>query len=314
MMAATASRKATTPAPHPGMDELWKLVKRMRVKEGSKVSLKKYATRYEGSQIDRSAASEIMEEGIRRLARMQDMLYADDKHSVLVVLQAMDTAGKDGAIKHIMSGLNPQGVKVTPFKKPSDNELDHDFLWRHYSALPARGEIGIFNRSHYENVLVSRVHPSILATEKLPGIDPAKGLPASFWKERYHTIRQFEHILSQSGTIIVKFFLHLSKEEQRRRLIARIDDEEKNWKFSSADLAERAYWEHYQRAYEQAISATSTSYAPWYVIPADDKWFSRLSMAAILYRTVESLNLSYPSVNKEQRAALQRAKEELIKE
>lgn len=290
------------------------LIREMKVKEGTKVRLKDYPTRYRGTKIQKASALEIMEFGIRQLSRMQDMLYADDKHSVLIVLQAMDTAGKDGAVKHIMTGLNPQGVKVTPFKRPSDNELDHDFLWRHYSAIPARGEIGIFNRSHYENVLVSKVHPEILAKEKLPGIDPSKPLPKSFWNDRYHAIRQFEQILWQSGTIILKFYLHLSKDEQRRRLIARIDDESKNWKFSAADLAERQYWDQYQRAYEEAIEATSTSYAPWYIIPADDKWWSRLCMASVIYRTVGKLDLRYPEVSKEQKEALQRAKEELIKE
>lgn len=296
------------------LKELKTLVGAMRVEPGEKVKLKQYPTAFTGTTLTKDTAIRIMDEGIEQVSRLQDVLYADDKHSLLIVLQAMDTAGKDGAIKHVMSGLNPQGVKVTSFKRPSDNELDHDFLWRHYQALPARGEIGIFNRSHYENVLVSKVHPEIVAFEKLPGIDATKPLPENFWKERYRVINEFERILVHSGTIVLKFFLHLSKEEQKRRLLSRIDDQEKNWKFSAADVHEREYWDQYQRAYEDAITATSTDHAPWYIIPADDKWWSRLALTTVLHKTVEDLDLRYPTVSEEQLAILAEARTRLVNE
>jgi len=296
------------------LKELKNLVGAMQVKPGEKVKLKNYSTRFNGTVLTKETALRIMEEGINQVSRMQDVLYADDKHSLLIVLQAMDTAGKDGAIKHVMSGLNPQGVKVTSFKRPSENELDHDFLWRHYRALPARGEIGIFNRSHYENVLISKVHPELVANEKLPGIDTSKPLPATFWKDRYRVINEFERILTHSGTIVLKIFLHLSKEEQRQRLLARIDDREKNWKFSVGDVHEREYWDDYQRAYEDAIAATSTSYAPWYVVPADDKWWGRLAITTVLHRAVEELNLQYPTVSSEQLKVLEQARKRLVSE
>lgn len=306
-----AKAGTSTPAE---LKELKSLVGAMRVNPGEKVKLKQYPTTFTGTTLTKETSIRIMDEGIEQVSRLQDVLYADDKHSLLIVLQAMDTAGKDGAIKHVMSGLNPQGVKVTSFKRPSDNELDHDFLWRHYQALPARGEIGIFNRSHYENVLVSKVHPEIVAFEKLPGIDASKSLPENFWKERYRVINEFERILVHSGTIVLKFFLHLSKEEQKRRLLSRIDDQEKNWKFSAADVHEREYWDQYQRAYEDAITATSTDHAPWHIIPADDKWWSRLALTTVLHKTVEDLDLRYPTVSDEQLAILAQARNRLVNE
>jgi len=296
------------------LKELKTLVHAMKVGPSEKVRLQHYETSFTGKTLKKETAIEIMDQGLEQVSRLQDMLYADDKHSLLIVLQAMDTAGKDGAIKHVMSGLNPQGVRVTSFKRPSEHELDHDFLWRHYVALPARGEIGIFNRSHYENVLVSKVHPEIVANEKLPGIDPDKPLHASFWKERYHVINEFERILTQSGTIVLKFFLHLSKDEQKRRLLSRIDDRSKNWKFSAADVHERQYWDQYQSAYEDAISATSTSHAPWHIVPADDKWWSRLALTTVLHKTVEDLNLQYPTVSSEQLKVLAQARKRLVSE
>lgn len=226
----------------------------------------------------------------------------------------MDTAGKDGAIKHIMSGLNPSGVKVTSFKVPSSNELEHDYFWRHYKALPARGEIGIFNRSHYENVLVTKVHPEYILNENLPDIDKLSDIDQKFWNNRYKQIKRFEKNLFQNGTIIFKFFLHLSFEEQKKRLIERIDDPKKNWKFSPADAKERQYWDKYQSAYEEALSNTSTDYAPWYVIPADNKWFSRLAIAEILYSEFGKLDLHYPEVSAEKIEELQKIKAELEKE
>lgn len=284
--------------------ELQRHIDRMRIKEGKRLDLGKHATSYTGSLLNKSTAVTVMAKDLERLARLQDILYADDRHSILIVLQAMDTAGKDGAIKHIMSGLNPQGVKVASFKHPSTMELDHDFVWRHYQQLPARGEIGIFNRSHYENVLISRVHPELVVAEHLPDISSVNDIKPSFWKRRYHVIRQFENMLCENGTIVIKFFLHLSKEEQKRRLIARIDDPNKNWKFSVADVQERGFWDDYQKAYEKAIEATSTERAPWYVIPADDKWFARLAMTTIVHHEFKRLNLQYPRVSAAVRKAL----------
>lgn len=245
---------------------------------------------------------------------MQDKLYAHDQYSVLIVLQAMDAAGKDGAIKHVISGLNPSGVKVASFKTPSKEELDHDYIWRHYKALPARGEIGIFNRSHYENVLVTKVHPEYILNENLPGIDSLKDIDKKFWESRYKQINRFEKNLTENGTIILKIFLHVSKEEQKKRFIERIDNAEKNWKFSIADAKERKYWDQYQAAYEEMLRETSTEHAPWYVLPADDKWFTRLCLAAIIYFEFEKLGLSYPEVSEEQKQALQMVKKELMAE
>ena len=287
-------------------------LKKLRVNVGEKANLSKRPTNYRGKLFNKDNAKAFLELGVARLAELQDKLYAHNEHGLLVVLQAMDTAGKDGAIKHIMSGLNPQGVKVTSFKVPSSEELDHDFLWRHYKALPPRGEIGIFNRSHYENVLVSRVHPEIVLHENLPNISSMKDITKKFWKERLHNIRQFEEITTHSGTSIVKFFLHLSKDEQCRRLVSRIDDPAKNWKFSSSDVRERAFWNEYMDAYEAAISATSTEFAPWYVIPADDKWYARIAMASVIHMHMDKLDLSYPTITDQQRAELQIARKELL--
>ncbi len=279
-----------------------------RVPEGSKANLHKRSTRYTGDLFKKKTATEFLRLGVERLAELQDKLYAHNQHGLLIVLQAMDAAGKDGAIRHIMSGLNPQGVRVATFKQPSTEELDHDFLWRHYRALPPRGEIGIFNRSHYENVLVSRVHPALVLRENLPHVASVKDITKRFWKDRFHMIRQFEHITTQSGTSIVKFFLHVSKDEQRKRLLERIDDPAKNWKFSVADLKEREHWDAYMHAYEEAITATSTEAAPWYVIPADDKWYARVAMAAIIYGHIDGLELSYPQISAAQRDELAKAR------
>ena len=256
-------------------EDLLKLDK-LRVPEGKKVLLNDWDTEYPGGKLDKESGKELLEKGRERLSELQDKLYAHNQYSILIVLQAMDTAGKDGAIKHIMSGLNPSGVQVTSFKVPSSTELDHDYFWRHYIALPARGEIGIFNRSHYENVLVTKVHPEFILKENLPDINSVSDINDKFWDNRYKQINRFEKNLYQNGTIILKFFLHLSKKEQRKRLIARIDDPLKNWKFSPADSKERYFWDQYQKAYEDALSNTSTEYAPWFVIPADDKWFTRI--------------------------------------
>lgn len=295
-------------------DVFWSELDAYRIPPDTLPGLSTRETRYTGRAVDKTLSRELLAEGVRRLADIQDTLYAHSQHGLLIVLQGMDTAGKDGAIKHIMSGLNPQGVTVTSFKQPSVEELRHDFLWRHYRALPPRGRIGIHNRSHYENVLVSRVHPEILLTENLPHVPTLDHVTPAFWKRRYKMIRQFESIVTRTGTHIVKFYLHLSKGEQKRRLLERIDDPQKNWKFSPNDVRERRYWDTYIEAYEQAIGATSTKRAPWYVIPADDKWYARLAMAAIIYRYASTLDLSYPVLDKGAAAALAEARAELLAE
>ncbi len=288
--------------------KLFSFINQLQVKPGSKVNLKKFFTDYDHKMVTREEGEEILERGIRQLAEMQDKLYAHNEYSMLIVFQAMDAAGKDSSIKHIMSGLNPQGVKVTSFKTPSTTELDHDYFWRHYKELPARGDIGIFNRSHYENVLVTRVHPEYILNENLPDVDTLKDVNENFWQKRYRQINRFEKNINENGTIILKFFLHVSKKEQKKRFLERIDDPTKNWKFSLADMKERNYWEKYMEAYEEMLSATSVLHAPWFVIPADDKWFARLSIAAIIYREFEKMKFSYPVVDKAGKVELQKAK------
>ncbi len=284
------------------------------VKPDTKISLKDFDTEYKEDKFKKEEGTRLLEEGKLKLAEMQDKLYAHDQFSILIIFQALDAAGKDGAVKHIMSGINPSGVKVHSFKVPSSTELDHDYLWRHYISLPARGEIGIFNRSHYENVLVTRVHPGYILKENLPGINTVEDIKNDFWEKRFKQINRFEKNISQNGTVILKFFLHMSKKEQKKRFISRIEDPKKNWKFSPADIAERKFWKEYQKAYEEALSNTSTDYAPWFIIPADDKWFTRLAITYIIYKQFESLNLQYPVVSPEVSAELQKNKEQLISE
>jgi len=256
---------------------------------------------------DAERAREVLKEGTELLAEQQDMLYAQDRWSLLLIFQAMDAAGKDGTIKHVMSGVNPQGVEVYSFKAPSAEDLDHDYLWRCLRCLPERGRIGIFNRSYYEEVLVARVHPEILARQKLPPELVTKRI----WQERYEDICNFERYLSRNGTVIRKFFLHVSKGEQKRRFMSRLDESEKNWKFSANDVAERRHWKDYQRAYEDVIRETSTPEAPWYVVPADHKWFTRLVVAAAIVDALAGLDLHYPKVSAAQRKALAAARREL---
>lgn len=287
-------------------------ISRLRVQPDQKVNLKHYATDYQGDELNKREGEELLEAGRVNLAEMQSKLYAHNRHGVLIVLQAMDAAGKDGAVKHIMSGVNPMGVRITSFKAPSAEELDHDYLWRHSLVLPRRGEIAIHNRSHYENVLVTRVHPEYILKEHIPGIDSVDKIDQKFWEGRFRQIRRFEKNVSKNGTVILKFFLHLSKAEQKKRLVSRIDDVSKNWKFDIGDLKERARWDDYQHAYEEAISATSTSYAPWFIIPADNKWYARLAIAAVIYRQLKELDIDYPSVSAEQREALLKARRELM--
>ena len=252
-------------------------------------------------------AREVVARSLEELREAQEMLWADDRWSLLVVLQAMDAAGKDGAIKHVMSGVNPQGCSVHAFKAPSAEELDHTFLWRCMKAAPARGQIAIFNRSHYEEVLVARVHPELLERQKLPPGKRGKG----FWRERFDDINAFERHMSRNGVRIVKFFLHISKEEQKKRLLARLDDPEKHWKFDAGDVAERERWDDYMGAYEEAITETSTEWAPWHVVPADHKWVSRAILAAVISHEIRSLDLAYPVVDAEQRRRLQEARARL---
>ncbi|HWA36012.1 MAG TPA: polyphosphate kinase 2 family protein [Cyclobacteriaceae bacterium] len=289
-------------------------IKDFRVKPESKIKLKNYETDYKGKGLDKKQAGELLEQSRIQLAKIQDTLYAHNRYSVLIIFQAMDAAGKDGAVKHIMSGFNPLGVKVYSFKAPSTRELDHYYFWRHGIALPARGEIAIHNRSHYENVLVTRVHPEFILSENLPDIESVKDIGKNFFEERFKQIRRFEKNLTDNGTIILKFFLHLSKKEQKKRFLERIDDPSKNWKFSLSDLKERGHWDEYQKVYEDAISATSTQDAPWFIIPADDKWYARLAIATVIQDQFKKLDLSYPKVSAAQKDELQKAKEKLLAE
>jgi PPK2 family polyphosphate:nucleotide phosphotransferase len=297
------------------MKKIHKLInlKKYMANPGTKVRLQKYETSCSGNALTKKEAEVHLEEGITRLAEIQDKLYAHNRYRILIVLQAMDAAGKDSVIKHIMSGFNPQGVKVCSFKAPTKQELDHDYLWRHYVALPARGEIGIFNRSHYENVLITRVHPEYILNENLPGIDKVSKIDQAFWQRRFKQINRFEKNLAQNGTIIIKFFLHVSKNEQRKRFLERIDDKTKNWKFSMDDIKERSQ-DEYQHAYEEAITATSQKHAPWFIIPADDKWFTRLLIAGILHKRLQKLDLNYPRISKAQEEELQQARHQLANE
>mgnify|MGYP001217442608 CR=1 FL=1 len=263
------------------------------IRPRQKVSLQNHDPRFHGDFKDKGAAKKRLEKDIVRLRELQDVFYAADSHSLLIILQAMDAAGKDGVIKHVMSGLNPQGCRVTSFRAPSHRELDHDYLWRCKLSLPERGQIGIFNRSYYEEVLVVRVHPELLAAQKLPKIPEGDAL----WTRRYREINNFEKYLTDNGTRILKFFLHLSREEQKERFLDRITRREKNWKFSLSDVRERQHWDAYQRAYEEMLSHTSTRHAPWYVILADRKWFTRIAIANIIVKTLESLRLRYPTLS-----------------
>lgn len=293
---------------------LFRYIESLRVKPGKRVRLDRWDTDYDHKMLTKEEGAKLLEEGVKRLSQMQDMLYAHNQYSMLIVFQAMDAAGKDSAIKHIMSGLNPQGVKVTSYKTPSSTELDHGYLWRHYIQVPARGEISIFNRSHYENILVTRVHPEYILAENNPEINSIKDIDASFWKRRFKQINGFEQTLTENGTIVLKFFLHVSKKEQKKRFLERIEDPEKNWKFSSADLKERALWDKYMAAYEDMLEHCSTDQAPWFVIPADDKWFARISIAAIIFQQFQKLKFSYPELDAKGKADLALAKKMLLAE
>lgn len=287
-----------------------------RIPHDKKIRLKDYDPSWDGDdkvpeEQRREKAADILAEGIEKLSKDQELLYASDTWSMLIVFQAIDAAGKDGTIKHVMTGLNPQGVSVHSFKKPSSEELDHNFLWRCMKALPERGHIGIFNRSYYEEVLVVKVHQELIAAQRLPKGNPKK---EKFWEHRYQDINNFEKHLARNGTRIVKFFLNVSKKEQKKRFMERIERPDKHWKFSAADAHERQYWDDYQQAYEDMLNATSTKYAPWYVIPADSKWITRAAVAAILAHEIESLKVKYPKVSKEQMQAIEECKRALESE
>jgi PPK2 family polyphosphate:nucleotide phosphotransferase len=279
-----------------------------RVGPGKKVQLKEWITDEKDKVITHEKGELILKSDITRLSELQEKLYASNRYAVLIVIQAMDAAGKDSIVKHVMSGLNPQGVTVTPFKTPTHQELEHDFLWRHYKVLPARGMVGIFNRSHYENVLVTRVHPEYILNENLPGIKAVSDIGDSFWKDRFRQINHFEQTLAENGTIILKFFLHVSKKEQKKRFLERIEDPAKNWKFSFNDINERNFWKDYRKAYEDLLENTSARSAPWFVVPADDKWFTRLVIANIIVNELEQLDLSYPKLSDQQKTELASAK------
>lgn len=281
-----------------------KAEKQFRVSEKEKIKLNEWATAPKKAIAKGDIKKEIAKD-IKFLKENQEMLYAQDRRSVLILFQAMDAAGKDSMIEHVMSGVNPQGCSVTSFKSPTSRELDHDYLWRIHREVPSRGDIKIFNRSHYEDVLITRVHPEILVGNHLPDIWDVKDIDEAFYQKRYKQIKHYEDYLADQGVVILKFFLHLSKEEQKKRFIRRIEIPEKNWKFSEADVKERQYWDQYQAAYEQAINATSTKINPWYVIPADDKWYSRHLVSEIINERIEELNLSYPEVAEERRVELQ---------
>jgi PPK2 family polyphosphate:nucleotide phosphotransferase len=292
-------------------DKLTKLIDECKVPPGRHIDLRKdYDPGDAGHFLSKQDAQDQLETGIQRLSQQQDKLYAQNTYALLITFQAMDAAGKDGTIKHVMSGVNPQGVQVKSFKVPSVEELDHDYLWRNFKELPNRGHIGIFNRSHYEEVLAVRVHPEFLDREQLP--PRCKG--PDIWKRRYGEINNFEKYLTDNGIVVLKFFLNVSKGEQKKRFLERIEEPDKNWKFSANDVFERRYWDTYMDAYEEMFNHTSTPWAPWYIIPADHKWFTRLAVVSIINATLEGLGLAYPEVNPEQKAALLKAKEEMEQE
>ncbi len=280
-------------------------IDKFRIAEGSKLDLSDHPTDFTGDYTDKQDAVKDLEANVERLKGLQDMLYAQDVHSLLIIFQAMDAAGKDGAIEHVMSGVNPQGCHVVSFKQPSHEELDHDFLWRCQKNLPGRGMIGIFNRSHYEEVLVVRVHPAILQNQPLP--DYAKN-DKDIWNKRFKHIRDWEDHLYENGIHVIKFFLNVSKREQKARFLSRIDENEKNWKFSMGDVKEREYWDDYMKAYTEAIEATSTERSPWFIIPADKKWFTRLAVSEVIVQTLGSMALHYPRMTEEHIAELDEAK------
>ena len=289
------------------------IIEHFRVTDGKNFSLKDFNTD-ETLGYKKENAEEILQDIIKEIEVKQTELYAYNRYALLVIFQAMDAAGKDSAIAHSMSGINPEGCQVYSFKQPSTQDYEHDFLWRHYLALPERGRIGIHNRSHYENVLVTKVHPELILKEQLPGIKSVDDIDKDFWEERYKSIRHFEKHLTENGTCIIKFFLNVSKDEQKERFLKRLDDPEKNWKFSAADITERKYWKDYMKAYQDAIEATATHNAPWYVLPADKKWFTRIAISSVILHTLKNMKMSYPTLPDSEKAKIEKVKEDLLNE
>ena len=293
------------------LDRIEKYVDPFRITDGKRFQLKNFDPADTcGLRMDKGEAADLLQRGTQWLAEEQDMLYAQDRWSLLLVFQAMDAAGKDGTIKHVMSGVNPQGCQVFSFKQPSREDLEHDFLWRYAKSLPERGRIGIFNRSYYEEVLVVRVHEQILERQRLPPTLVSERI----WDERLFDIAHFEDYLTRQGVVILKFFLHLSRDEQKKRFMQRLDRPEKHWKFSPSDVHERKFWDDYMHAFEEAIRATASTHAPWYVVPADNKWFTRLLVAAAIVEAVEKLDLAYPTVDAEKKKELQTMRAALSQE
>ncbi len=295
---------------HKLIKEASRLAEPYCVTKGEKFSLKGYNTDDTGGLKDKQHAEALLEKSTELLSRMQEKLYAQDRWSLLLILQGLDAAGKDGVVKHVMSGVNPQGCDVWAFKTPSHEELDHDYLWRTHKCMPERGKIGIFNRSYYEEVLIVRVHSNLLKNERLPDSLVTKHI----WKERFEDIKAHERYLTNNGVIIRKFFLHLSKKEQKNRFLARLDDSKKNWKFSMSDIEERGFWKDYQQAYEEMIQHTATKFAPWYVVPADNKWYTRLVVASAIIETLDALDLSFPDADKAKRKELKAVRDSLLQE
>lgn len=287
------------------------IINKFKITAGKKFSLKDFDPAYSDG-FKKDDAELTLATLVEEIAVQQIKLYAANRQSLLIIFQAMDAAGKDSAIEHTMSGLNPQGCQVYSFKQPSAEDYAHDFLWRHYKALPQRGRIGIHNRSHYENVLVTKVHPDLLLKEQLPAITEAKQIKKRFWEHRYESIRNFEKHLTHNGTVIIKFFLHVSKDEQKERFLERIEDAKKNWKFSLGDIEERKHWDEYMDAYEKAIKETATEKSPWYIVPADKKWFTRLVISTVILETLKGLNLEFPVLVKEEMDKLDMAKAQLL--
>ncbi|MGH6668133.1 polyphosphate kinase 2 family protein [Bacteroides hominis] len=289
------------------------ILKRLLATPGAEHTVSEFDTHFTGD-LTKQEAGALLAEDIEKLSALQGKLYAQDRYSVLVIFQAMDAAGKDGTIKHVMSGINPQGCQVYSFKQPSAEELDHDYLWRINRCLPERGRIGIFNRSQYEDVLIAKVHPEIILQNKLPGVTSLEDVTPKFWKKRYRQINDYERYLTENGTIVIKFFLNVSKDEQKIRFLARLEDEAKNWKFSTSDLKERSYWDDYMKAYSDMLTHTSTEDAPWYVIPADNKWFMRYAVGRILCERMGELDLHYPEMPVEARHKIDDFKKALLDE
>jgi PPK2 family polyphosphate:nucleotide phosphotransferase len=292
------------------LDRIQKYTRPFRVTKGESFRLKDYDPRHTCGLLGKAQAGQLLQQGVEWLAQEQDMLYAQDRWSLLLIFQAMDAAGKDSTIKHVMSGVNPQGCQVYSFKQPSEEDLSHDFMWRSYKSLPERGRIGIFNRSYYEEVLIVRVHEEILRKQKLPPTLIGKHI----WDERLADIAHFEDYITRQGVIVLKFFLQVSREQQKKRFMKRLDKPEKNWKFSASDVHERKFWGDYMHAYEEAIRGTASKHAPWFVVPADKKWFTRLVVAAAIVEAVEQLDLTYPKVDEKKKKELAKAREALARE